>query len=46
MRNLRTVWANKAQETRLAMRELAVENLISVIAGKTPPAPVNPEVLQ
>ena len=32
-------------ETRLAMRELAVENLISVIAGKTPPAPVNPDVL-
>ena len=32
-------------ETRLAMRELAVENLISVIAGKTPPVPVNPDVL-
>ncbi len=34
------------EETRLAMRELAVENLIAVIMGKTPLAPVNPEVLQ
>jgi glyoxylate reductase len=34
------------KETRRAMRELAVENLLAVLAGKRPPAPVNPEVLQ
>lgn len=33
------------EETRRAMRELAVENVLSVLAGKRPPAPVNPEVL-
>jgi lactate dehydrogenase-like 2-hydroxyacid dehydrogenase len=33
------------EETRRAMRELAVENLLAVLAGKRPPAPVNPEVL-
>ena len=33
-------------ETRRAMRELAVENLLAVLAGKRPPAPVNPEVLE
>src|SRR5690606_26750492 len=33
------------KETRRAMRELAVENLLAVLAGKRPPAPVNPEVL-
>jgi glyoxylate reductase len=32
-------------ETRRAMRELAVRNLLAVLAGETPPAPVNPEVL-
>jgi len=32
-------------ETRRAMRELAVENLLAVLAGRRPPAPVNPEVL-
>lgn len=32
-------------ETRRAMRELAVENLLAVLQGKRPPAPVNPEVL-
>lgn len=32
-------------ETRRAMRELAVENLLAVLAGERPPAPVNPEVL-
>jgi glyoxylate reductase len=32
-------------ETRRAMRELAVENLLAVLTGKRPPAPVNPEVL-
>jgi lactate dehydrogenase-like 2-hydroxyacid dehydrogenase len=33
------------EETRLAMRELAVTNLLAVLAGETPPAIVNPEVL-
>ena len=33
------------EETRRAMRELAVENLLAVLAGKRPPAPVNPAVL-
>ena len=33
------------EETRRAMRELAVENLLDTLAGKRPPAPVNPEVL-
>ena len=32
-------------ETRRAMRELAVQNTLDVLAGKRPPAPVNPEVL-
>jgi len=34
------------EETRRLMRELAVENLLAVLAGKMPPAPVNPEVLR
>ena len=33
------------EETRRAMRELAVENMLAVLAGKKPPAAVNPEVL-
>ena len=33
------------KETRRAMRELAVKNLIAVISGKKPLASVNPEVL-
>ena len=33
------------EETRRAMRELAVQNLIAVITGEKPSAPVNPEVL-
>jgi phosphoglycerate dehydrogenase-like enzyme len=33
-------------ETRRAMRELAVRNLLAVLAGERPPAPVNPEVLE
>lgn len=37
--------ATATVETRRAMRELAVENLLAVLAGKRPPAPVNPEVL-
>ena len=32
-------------ETRRAMRELAVKNLLAVLAGERPPTPVNPEVL-
>jgi len=34
------------EETRRLMRELAVENLLTALAGKRPPAPVNPEVLE
>ena len=34
------------EETRLAMRELAVRNLLAVVQGETPPAIVNPEVLK
>jgi glyoxylate reductase len=33
------------EETRRAMRELAVQNLLAVLTGNMPPAPVNPEVL-
>ena len=33
------------EETRRFMRELAVENLISVLEGREPPAIVNPAVL-
>lgn len=33
-------------ETRQAMLDLAVENLASVLAGKPPPACVNPDVLE
>ena len=33
------------EETRRAMRELAVENLLAVLDGRSPPACVNPEVL-
>lgn len=33
------------EETRRAMRGMAVENLINVLAGRTPRAIVNPEVL-
>jgi phosphoglycerate dehydrogenase-like enzyme len=32
-------------ETRYAMRELTVRNLLAALAGETPPACVNPEVL-
>jgi phosphoglycerate dehydrogenase-like enzyme len=37
--------ATATHETRLAMRELAVRNLLAVLAGKAPPACVNPRVL-
>ncbi len=33
-------------ETRAAMRDLAVRNLVAVLTGRTPPACVNPAVLQ
>ena len=33
------------EETRYLMRELAVNNVLAVLAGETPPAIVNPEVL-
>ena len=32
-------------ETRRLMRELAVTNLLAVLQGERPPAPVNPKVL-
>lgn len=38
--------ASATEETRAAMRELAVSNLLAVLAGETPPAIVNPEVLR
>lgn len=34
------------EETRRAMRSMAVDNLLAVLAGEPPPAIVNPEVLQ
>lgn len=33
-------------ETRTRMTDLAVDNLLAVLHGEKPPAPVNPEVLQ
>ncbi len=38
--------ATATTETRLAMAELAVENLLAVLAGEIPRACINPEVLQ
>ena len=35
-----------SNETRLKMATLAVENCLAVLEGKTPPTPVNPEVLK
>ena len=37
--------ASATLPTRLAMANLAADNLIAFFAGKTPPAPVNPAVL-
>jgi glyoxylate reductase len=37
--------ASASSETRLKMAALAVENCLAVLGGKTPPTPVNPEVL-
>ena len=38
--------ASASSETRLKMATLAVENCLAVLGGKTPPTPVNPEVLK
>ncbi len=38
--------ASGSSETRLRMATLAVENCLAVLDGKTPPTPVNPEVLK
>jgi len=38
--------ASGSSETRLKMATLAVENCLAVLEGKTPPTPVNPEVLK
>ena len=38
--------ASASRETRLRMATLAVENCLAVLEGKTPPTPVNPEVLR
>jgi glyoxylate reductase len=37
--------ASASHETRVKMTTLAVENCLAVLEGKTPPTPVNPEVL-
>ncbi len=37
--------ASASHETRIKMATLAVENCLAVLGGKTPPTPVNPEVL-
>ncbi len=38
--------ASASHETRLQMATLAVENCLAVLEGKTPPTPVNPEVMK
>jgi len=38
--------ASASSETRLQMANLAVENCLAVLEGKTPPTPVNPEALK
>ncbi len=38
--------ASASHETRLQMATLAVGNCLAVLEGKTPPTPVNPEVLK
>jgi glyoxylate reductase len=37
--------ASASYDTRIKMGTLAVENCLAVLEGKTPPTPVNPEVL-
>ena len=36
--------ASASSDTRLKMANLAVDNCLAVLEGKTPPTPVNPEV--
>jgi glyoxylate reductase len=38
--------ASASSETRIKMGTLAMENCLAVLEGKTPPTPVNPEVLR
>jgi lactate dehydrogenase-like 2-hydroxyacid dehydrogenase len=38
--------ASASSDTRTQMATLAVENCLAVLEGKTPPTPVNPEVLK
>ncbi|MFQ5898284.1 MAG: 2-hydroxyacid dehydrogenase [Candidatus Methylomirabilia bacterium] len=37
--------ASASHQTRLRMMTLAVENCLAILEGRTPPTPVNPEVL-
>jgi glyoxylate reductase len=37
--------ASASHDTRLKMATLAAENCLAVLEGRTPPTPVNPEVL-
>ena len=37
--------AEATEETRKAMRDLSIDNLLAVLAGEEPPACVNPAVL-
>jgi glyoxylate reductase len=37
--------ASASRDTRLGMATLALENCLAVLQGRTPPTPVNPEVL-
>ncbi len=38
--------ASASSRTRLAMADLAADNLIAALSGKPPPTPVNPQVLE
>ncbi len=38
--------ASASRETRTRMAAMAIENCLAVVQGKTPPNPVNPEVLK
>src|SRR3972149_4180042 len=38
--------ASASHDTRIQMANLAVENCLAVLEGRTPPTPVNPEVLK
>jgi len=38
--------ASASSDTRIKMATLAVENCLAVLEGKTPPTPINPEVLK